>query len=268
MWGEMYPGISQICGRGLGSSPRSRPGRSSHVAALWERVAPLLPNHAGLATVVGTPHLERGSSVSELWEEAAGRTRQWVVWCLVPCSWVVVRAPRAPWGGQGQKEDGCWGQSPYRACTCSLELIIRRVHRALPFTRSIPSQVWVLWSPLALFLSGIGEGRGRCLFAVSRHKSFFRGSRNSFTIFILCAVWVFLLENGFLLYFSMGNVNKASQNKLVLCVCVCLCMCAWAGLWMGWKKIHHWLGGLLMATALPAIASFNSQDNPEDSKDP
>ena len=163
MWGEMYPGISQICGRGLGSSRRSRAGRSSHVAALWEGVAPLLPSHAGLATVVGTPHLEWGSSVSELWEEAAGRTRQWVVWCLVPRSRVVVRAMRAPWGGQGQKEDGCRGQSPYRACTRSLELIIRRVHPALPFTRNIPSQVWVLWSPLALFLSGIRESRGRCL---------------------------------------------------------------------------------------------------------
>ena len=58
MWDEMYPGISQICGGGLGSSQRSRAGRSSHVAALWEGVAPLLPSPAGLTTVVGTQHLK------------------------------------------------------------------------------------------------------------------------------------------------------------------------------------------------------------------
>lgn len=157
MWDEMYPGISQICGRRLGSSRRSRAGRSSHVAALWEEVAPRLPSHAGLATVVGTAHLEWGSSVSELWEEAAGQTRQWVAWCLVPCSWVVVRVMG---GGQGQKEDGCRGQSPDAAWTRSLDPVISRVHPALPFTWNIPSQVWALWSLLTLFLSGIGEGRG------------------------------------------------------------------------------------------------------------
>lgn len=62
----------------------------------------------------------------------------------------------------------------------------------------------------------------------------------------------------------MGNVNKASQSKLVLCEYVHVHGqgCEWAG------KRPCWLGGLLMATALPAIASFNSQDNPEGSKDP
>lgn len=125
MWDEMYPGISQICGGRLGSSRRSRAGRSSHVAALWEEVAPRLPSHAGLATVVGTAHLEWGSSVSELWEEGcwSGFDNELPGALFhVPELWV--RVMGAPWGGQRSKRRWLPGVNLLTRRTRSLDPVI------------------------------------------------------------------------------------------------------------------------------------------------
>ena len=42
----------------------------------------------------------------------------------------------------------------------------------------------------------------------------------------------------------MGNVNKASQSKLVLCVCVCVCVCVHGQgcEWDGKRPTTDWVG--------------------------
>lgn len=81
VWDEMYPGISQICGRRLGSSRRSRAGRSSWPPCV--EVAPRLP------VVFGAKH-SGGNSTSG--NEDSFRALRGSCWsdsamsCLVPCS--------------------------------------------------------------------------------------------------------------------------------------------------------------------------------------
>lgn len=152
--------------------------------------------------------------------------------------------------GSGPGGTCCQDKSPYGAWICNLDLLIsrvHRVHRALPFTQQIPSQIWVLWHPLILFLSERGQGRGvRCPLAASSNQ-LFPGSRTALYCLNLVCSWAFSPWKVFLLIFS-ATLLRVRWVK---------CVCSRSGRMVnsGWdverkgKRFHRFLGGFFATSA-------------------